>query len=90
VTIGGVVGDQIENDLDALCVGGGKQRVEVVQVPEQRVNVGIVRNVITEVCHWRGENRSQPNRVDAELDQIRQTLRDSSQVPNAVAITVLK
>src|SRR5262249_4303846 len=54
------------------------------------VNVGIVRDVITEVCHWGRENRRQPNRIDAELDQIRQTLRDSSQVTNAVAVGVLK
>ena len=87
MTVGGVVGDQIENDLDAMRVGGGEQRVEVVQVAEQRVNAGIVRNVVTEVRHWRRENRSQPNRIDAEVGQIRQALRDSSQVANAVAVT---
>src|SRR5262245_869834 len=90
VTIGGVVGDQIENDLDALRVGGGEERVEVVQVPKQRINVGIGRNVVTEVCHGRPQERPQLDRVDTELDQIRQALRDSLQVTNAVAVTVLK
>src|SRR2546427_8450761 len=71
-------------------MGGCEECVEVVQGPERRVNVGIVRDVIAEICHWRREDRRQPNRVDAELRQIRQTLRDPSQITNAVAASVLE
>src|SRR5262245_39664420 len=53
-------------------------------------NVGIVGDVIAEICHWRREDRRQPNRVNAELLQIRQTLCDPAQITNAVAVSVLK
>jgi hypothetical protein len=37
-----VVGDQIENDLETLRMGGRQQRVEVTQVSEHRIDVGVV------------------------------------------------
>ena len=49
----------------------------------------------TVVAVWQSRTRlyrapSVANRVDTEFDQIRQALRDSSQVANAVVVTVLK
>src|ERR1700745_1669561 len=61
-----------------------------MQAPEQRVDIGIIRNVIAEVRHRRSKDRRQPDSIDSELDQIRQTSRDAAQVTNAVVIAVLK
>src|SRR6266536_419160 len=88
--IGGVVGDQIENDLEALRMGRRDQRVEVVQTPEPRIDVGVVRDVVDEVCHGRREDWRQTNRIDSELEEIRQALREPAQVTDAVTIGVLK
>jgi hypothetical protein len=85
-----VVRDQIENDSQALRVGSLQQGIEVAQAPEQRVYVGVVGNVIAEIHHGRRKDRRKPERIDSELDQIRQTLQDATQITDAVAIAVLE
>ena len=61
-----VVGDEVEDDPQAAAVGLADQRVEVVERPEQRVDVAVVGDVVAEVRHRRAEDRRQPDRVDAQ------------------------
>ena len=52
------------------------ERVEVVERAELWVDVDVVGDVIAVVSLWRGIERRQPERIDAELFQIRQARAD--------------
>jgi hypothetical protein len=71
-------------------VGRGQQRVELLERAEDRVDVGVVGDVVAEVGHRRGEDRRDPGRADAELAQIGQPLPDAAQVADAVGVAVLE
>jgi hypothetical protein len=52
-----MVGDIVENDLQAAPMRLGDEPVERLQIPKQRLDVDIVADVITKIGHWRGEDR---------------------------------
>jgi len=56
----GVVGNEIEQKLEAARMGGLDQRVEVGQAAEQRIDVDIVGDVVAEIRHRRGKDRRKP------------------------------
>jgi hypothetical protein len=80
-----VVGHQVDGHLDAVRRGVGQQRVEAGEVAEDRLDVPRVGHVVAVVGHRRGVERGDPQRVDAELGQVRQPLADAGQVAHAVA-----
>ena len=55
--VGGVIRDPVHNDLDAAPVGARKQVVKVLEGPEDRVDIGVVRDVLAEVRHRRPVKR---------------------------------
>jgi hypothetical protein len=59
----GVVGHQVEDQLQAQPVRLGQQRVEIIERAEQRVYVGVVRDVVAEIGLRRAEDRRQPHRM---------------------------
>ena len=88
--VGGVVRHQIEDDLEPALMRGVYQRVEIRHRAEQRIDAGIVGDVVAEIGHRRGKDRRQPDRVDAERLQIGQPLDDPGDIADAVGIGVLK
>ena len=64
--VGRVIGNEIENQLQAGGVRGLRQRVETFHGAEQRIDANVIGNVVTEISHRRGKDRGQPDRVDAE------------------------
>ena len=48
---GGVVRDEVEEDLDAGAMGGLDQAVEVLERAEDRVDIAVVADVVAEVGH---------------------------------------
>ena len=68
----------------------GKQPVEIGERPEQRIDAAIVGNVIAKVGHRRGEDRRQPDGVDAERGEIVEPPLDTREVADAVAVAVLE
>jgi len=54
-----------------------------------RVDGRVVRDVVAEVGKRRGVDGGEPERVDAEPDEVLEPLRDSPQVSDAVAVGVL-
>ena len=66
------------------------QRVEILHRAEQRIDAGIIGDVVAEIGHRRGKDRRQPDRVDAERLQIGQPLDDAGDVADAVGIGILK
>jgi len=67
-----------------------KEPVEIGKRAKDRINVAVVGNVITKIRHWGREDGRNPQRVDAEVNQIVQPCKDAGQVANAVIVRVLK
>jgi hypothetical protein len=88
-----------------LCIGAGTKitlgscipllrfRLEVVEVLQRtvhRVNIFVVRNVVTEVNLWRRETRRNPDGIDAELLQIVQLRGNPIEIADPIIIAVGK
>ena len=56
----------VDDDLEPEAVCARDERVEVAERAEDRVDPPVVRHVIAEVLHRRGEEGRQPHRVHAE------------------------
>src|ERR1700682_5610675 len=90
MTLRGMVGDEIKNDLEPLLMGRAHQPVKVVKRSEQWTDVAIVADVIAEVSHRRRIEGRDPECVDTEPSKIAETLVYPGQVADAVAVCVLK
>ena len=71
------------------------RRSNVLERPEQRIDAGVVGDVVAEVGHRRGEEGRQPDRVHAEralaaVVQVVEAGDDPRQVADAVAVGVLE
>jgi hypothetical protein len=66
------------------------QRVEIAERAEHRVDVAVVRDVVTEIEHRRAEEGRDPDRVDPERRDIGQALDDAGEVADAVAVRILE
>jgi hypothetical protein len=88
VLVGGVVDDQVHHQLHPVLVHGPKQRVEVRQRAERRVDVLVVADVIASVVLRRGIDRRQPDHVHAERGQGVQPAGDPRKITDPVSITV--
>ena len=53
----------------------GDQRVEIGERAEERIDVGVVGDVVAEVLHRRGEEGREPDRVDAEIGDVGEPAR---------------
>src|ERR1051325_12159045 len=64
--------------------------IEVVKRAEQRVDLGVLRDIVSEVRHWRDEDRRDPDRINPQLGDIGKPLNDAAQISHAVPVAVLK
>lgn len=85
VLAGAVVGDDVEQHLDAQPPGGRHQPVELGEVAEERVDVAVVGDVVAVVGLRGGVEGAQPDPVDTQLLQVRQSGADSGEIADAVA-----
>ena len=88
VLVGGVIGYPVDDHPQAQAVGVLHQRVEGGQVAEERVDVAVVAHVVAEVGHGGAEERGDPQRIDAEPDEVGEVGSDAVQVTDAVAVGV--
>ncbi len=88
VPVGGVVGNEVDDDPQAQVVGVADEGVGVVQIAEHRVDGAVVGDVVARVGLRGGVERAEPDGVDAEAGQVRQPAADAGQVAHAVAVTV--
>src|SRR5258708_1631822 len=68
--IGGMIRHKIQNDLEVTLVGLLKQGVQVRQGAEERINIGVIGNVIAKIRHGRRVDEREPESVNAEPVQI--------------------
>src|SRR5215203_2637291 len=64
------------------------ERIEVSCGTEDRINAAIVRNVVAEVAHRRGEEWREPDAVDTQAAHIIELLRNSGKVADAITVGV--
>ena len=90
VQVGGVVGDDVHHNLDAVGVRGFGETVEVVHRAQTRVHVAVVVHVIAAVGQLAGVEGAEPDRVHAEFGQVVDLLGHAVQVTQAGAGGILE
>ena len=83
-----VVGNPVDDHAQAARVRLGEQAVEVGERPEQRIDVAVVGDVVAVVLHRRAEEGREPERVDAEPDEVVEAPADALEIADAVAVRV--
>src|SRR5262245_56288467 len=64
------------------------QRIEFRQRAKNRIDIGIIAYIVTEVGHGRRIDRRDPDRVYAEPLEIIELLPNATQITDAVTVTV--
>jgi hypothetical protein len=88
VLVGGVVGDDVEDDADAEGVCLGDHLLRLGERAEGGVDGPVVGDVVAPVRHGRGVPGVDPDGVDAQLRQVREAGAQARDVPDAVAVAV--
>src|SRR3954451_935488 len=84
----GGVGPPVEEYPQPALMCGFEQPVEGRQVTEERIDVAVVADVIAVVAHGRGEDRTQPDGVHAQVPDVVESLVHARQITDAVAAAV--
>ena len=85
-----VVWNKIEDDFELLCMRFINEEIETFERAEDRINPAVIRDIVTEVMHWRGIDRRNPDRIYAEPDEIIKPLPDTIEIAYAITVRVLK
>ncbi len=83
-----MVGDEVEDDLQAEPVGLIHQDVEVFERPEEGMHICVIGDVVAEVGHGGGVDRGEPEHVYPDLPQVTQPARNAAQIAHAVTVRV--
>ncbi len=87
---GGVVGDDIHHDADAVSGRFGDQLLHLGQGAEGGVDGTVVRHIVAVVPLGGAIDGGEPEHIDPEGGQIVEALTDAVDIAHAVAIAVLK
>ena len=90
VLIGCVREHLVDHDFQAQAVRVAHQFAKVIERAEERVDVAVIADVVTEVFHRTFEYRRQPHCVSTKRCDMGQALRDAGQIAHAVAVAVLE
>jgi hypothetical protein len=85
-----MVRNQIEDELETVFVRGADECIEIGHGAEQRIDAGIIRNVVTEIGHRGRKDRRQPDRVNSEALQIGQPADNPGDIADPVGIGILE
>ena len=88
--IGGVVGDKVQDELEVALVGLVEQGVQILKGSEERMDIGVIGNVIAKIGHRRRIDGREPESVNTEPAQIIQFVGDSGEIPYPIAIAIEK
>ena len=83
-----VVHDEVDDHAEAALVRLVEELVEVLDGPDLREDVGVVGDVVAAVAQRRGEERRDPEAVDAQPGQVVELLDQALEVAGAVAVGV--
>lgn len=88
VLVRGVVHDEVDDHAHAAGVGGGQEVLEVLDVAELGQHRGVVADVVPPVAQRGGEERRQPEAVDAEPLEVVELVDHAAQITHAVGVAV--
>jgi len=84
-----MVRDEIEDEFETVRMHGADERVEILDAAEQRIDPGVIGDVVAEISHRGGKDRRQPDRTDTERQQIGQPVDDPGDIADPVGIGIL-
>jgi hypothetical protein len=90
VAIRRVVEHDVDDHANPAPVRFGEEPIEVGQAAEMPIDRLVIADVVSEVDLRRRVERRHPDRVNAEVLQVRQPARDPVQVADAVVVGILK
>src|SRR6185295_12410885 len=90
VLVGGVVDDQLDQDLEVARVRGVEKLAEVLEGAVARVHAGIVCDVVAVVTKRRRKEREQPEAGDAQLVKVVELFDQAAEVADAVPVSVIE
>src|SRR6202011_1327880 len=85
-----VIRNKVEDDFELLYMRFINDEIETFERAKDRINPTVISDIITEVMHWRGIDRRNPDRIDAEPDKIIEALPDTIKIAYAITVRVLK
>ena len=90
VLVGGVVDHVVHDHADVALLCFGDKVVEIRHAAVERIDGGVIGDVVAVVDARRGIHGRDPDGVDAEVMQVVEARRDALDVADAVAVGVLK
>ena len=87
---GGMAPDLIDQHLQPERMRARQQNIEIRQRAEAWIDAAVIADVIAEIAHRTGEERTDPEPVDTEVGDVVQALGESTQVADAIAVAVGK
>ena len=83
-----MIDHHVQNHPDASCMRLMDQALEKLQIPINRIDLFIIRDIIAIVHAGTGIKRREPNGVHTQLLQIRQLFQNAAQIADPVAVRV--
>jgi hypothetical protein len=83
-----MVGDDVHHDADSQGPGVPDERVELVEIAVRGLDVEVVGDVVPVIGLRRWVARVEPDRVDAEIGEVRQAAADAGEIADAVVVRV--
>ena len=80
--------DLVDDHPQPQPMSARDQRVEIAKRAEDRVDITVIRYVVTEILHRRGKERRYPDRVDPEIGDMIQTFGNAAQVTDPVTVGI--
>ncbi len=88
VFVRGVRIDLIDQHLEPQFVRPRHQCIEIGQRAEDRIDIAVIGHVVAEILHRAGEERADPDRIDAERGDMIEAAGDARQIADPVAVRV--
>jgi hypothetical protein len=88
--VGRVIDDQLGDHAQAATPGVLHEAAEISRRPEGRIDVAVIGDVVAVVAAGARIERQQPERGDAEVAQVVETLGQTGEVADAIAIRILE
>lgn len=83
--ITGVIDDQVHHVLHPPGMQTGNQCIMILHRAVRPMDVAVIGDIVAHVDLWGGENRGQPDHVDAERLNVREPGSDTGDVPSTGA-----
>ena len=85
-----VVDDELGEDAHVQSVRGVEEALEVVERAVHRIDRRVVRDVVPVVTQRRRVEGQEPDACHAEVAEVRQLLRESREITDAIVVAVVE